>query len=90
MFFSHQWCHPSLLRPAKRIEAPVGDPGFMTSASSGAAQVDKYCNINTTVIGDYHKPKVRLPGAGGAPEISGSAKKVLIILNPSHRAFVEK
>ena len=56
----------------------------------GAAQVDKYGNINTTVIGDYHQPKVRLPGAGGAPEIAGSAKQVLIILKQSHRTFVDK
>lgn len=61
------------------------DVGFL-----GAAQVDKFGNINTTVIGDYHQPKVRLPGAGGAPEIAGSAKKVLIILKQGHRTFVEK
>ncbi|GAB3388063.1 CoA-transferase subunit beta [Azotobacter armeniacus] len=61
------------------------DVGFL-----GAAQVDKYGNINTTVIGDYHQPKVRLPGAGGAPEIAGSAKKVLIIRKQSHRTFVDK
>ncbi|MEH6484722.1 MULTISPECIES: CoA-transferase subunit beta [Pseudomonas] len=61
------------------------DVGFL-----GAAQVDKYGNINTTVIGDYHQPKVRLPGAGGAPEIAGSAKKVLIILKQGHRTFVDK
>lgn len=61
------------------------DVGFL-----GAAQVDKFGNINTTVIGDYHQPKVRLPGAGGAPEIAGSAKQVLIILKQSHRTFVEK
>lgn len=61
------------------------DMGFL-----GAAQVDKYGNINTTVIGDYHRPKVRLPGAGGAPEIAGSAKQVLIILKQSHRTFVDK
>ncbi|GAD63474.1 CoA-transferase subunit beta [Aquipseudomonas alcaligenes] len=61
------------------------DVGFL-----GAAQVDKYGNINTTVIGDYHNPKVRLPGAGGAPEIAGSAKEVLIILKQSHRTFVDK
>ena len=61
------------------------DVGFL-----GAAQVDKYGNINTTVIGDYHQPKVRLPGAGGAPEIAGSAKQVLIILKQSHRTFVDK
>ncbi|WP_027910634.1 CoA-transferase subunit beta [Pseudomonas sp. URMO17WK12:I4] len=61
------------------------DVGFL-----GAAQVDKFGNINTTVIGDYHAPKVRLPGAGGAPEIAGSAKKVLIILKQGHRTFVDK
>jgi glutaconate CoA-transferase subunit B len=56
----------------------------------GAAQVDRYGNINTTVVGDYNNPKVRLPGAGGAPEIAGSAKQVLIILKQSARAFVNK
>lgn len=61
------------------------DVGFL-----GAAQVDRFGNINTTVVGDYHHPKVRLPGAGGAPEIAGSAKQVLIILKQSARAFVEK
>ena len=61
------------------------DVGFL-----GAAQVDRFGNINTTVIGDYHNPKVRLPGAGGAPEIAGSAKEVLIILKQSHRTFVDK
>jgi glutaconate CoA-transferase subunit B len=61
------------------------DVGFL-----GAAQVDRFGNINTTVVGDYHNPKVRLPGAGGAPEIAGSAKQVLIILKQSARAFVEK
>lgn len=61
------------------------DVGFL-----GAAQLDRYANINTTVIGDYHKPTIRLPGAGGAPEISSSAKEVLIILKQSQRTFVEK
>ncbi|MEE3507168.1 MULTISPECIES: CoA-transferase subunit beta [unclassified Pseudomonas] len=61
------------------------DVGFL-----GAAQVDRFGNINTTVVGDYHNPKVRLPGAGGAPEIAGSAKQVLIILKQSARAFVNK
>ena len=61
------------------------DVGFL-----GAAQVDRFGNINTTVVGDYNNPKVRLPGAGGAPEIAGSAKQVLIILKQSARAFVNK
>lgn len=61
------------------------DVGFL-----GAAQLDRYANLNTTVIGDYAKPNVRLPGAGGAPEISSSAKEVFIILKQSARTFVEK
>lgn len=61
------------------------DIGFL-----GAAQVDKYGNINTTVIGDYRKPKVRLPGAGGAPEIATAARDILVIIRHSPRAFVEK
>ena len=61
------------------------DVGFL-----GAAQLDRYANLNTTVIGPYGEPKVRLPGAGGAPEISASAKEVLIILKQSARTFVEK
>lgn len=61
------------------------DVGFL-----GAAQLDRFANINTTVVGEYHKPKVRLPGAGGAPEISSSAKEVLIVLKQSKRTFVDK
>src|SRR6266436_5755644 len=54
----------------------------------GAAQIDKFANINTTVIGDYRKPSVRLPGAGGAPEIAASCGEVLITLRQSRRSFV--
>lgn len=61
------------------------DVGFL-----GAAQLDKFANINTTVVGPYARPKVRLPGAGGAPEISSSAKEVLIIVKQSKRTLVEK
>ncbi len=61
------------------------DVGFL-----GAAQLDRFANINTTVIGPYRKPKIRLPGAGGAPEISSSAKEVLIVVKQSKRVFVEK
>ena len=60
------------------------DVGFL-----GAAQIDRYGNINTTVIGPYNDPKVRLPGAGGAPEIAASAKEVIIMLRHKARAFVE-
>jgi glutaconate CoA-transferase subunit B len=61
------------------------DVGFL-----GAAQIDKYGNINTTVIGDHADPKVRLPGAGGAPEIAAAAGRVIVIVKQSPRTFVEK
>jgi glutaconate CoA-transferase subunit B len=57
----------------------------------GAAQIDKFANINSTVIGGtYRKPKVRLPGSGGAQEIAGNCGEVLITLRHNKRAFVEK
>jgi len=56
----------------------------------GAAQLDRFGNINTTVIGDYHKPDIRLPGGGGAPEIAISCKEVFITVKQSTRGFVEK
>jgi len=62
------------------------DVGFL-----GAAQVDRFGNINTTVIGnDYAHPKVRLPGAGGAPEIASNAKETWIIIKQTARSFVPK
>lgn len=61
------------------------DVGFL-----GTAQLDRYANINTTVIGPYDQPKVRLPGAGGAPEIATSSKETLITVKHSRRVFVEK
>ncbi len=64
--------------------------GRITVGFLGAAQLDKFGNINTTVVGDYDAPKVRLPGGGGAPEISSSAKSVFITMKQSRRGFVEK
>jgi glutaconate CoA-transferase subunit B len=61
------------------------DVGFL-----GAAQLDRFANINTTVIGSYARPRVRLPGAGGAPEIAAQAGEVFLILEHDRRAFVEK
>ena len=56
----------------------------------GGAQVDRYANINTTVIGPYAQPKVRLPGSGGAAEIAIHAKRILVIAKLSLRAFPER
>jgi glutaconate CoA-transferase subunit B len=54
----------------------------------GGAQIDKYANLNTTVVGPYDKPKVRLPGGGGAPEIATSCGEIFIIMAQSKRSFV--
>src|SRR5947208_15381315 len=54
----------------------------------GAAQIDRRGNLNSTVIGDYGSPRVRLPGGGGAPEIAGSVENVFVMLRHSRRAFV--
>jgi glutaconate CoA-transferase, subunit B len=56
----------------------------------GAAQIDRHCNLNTTVVGAYHKPRVKLPGAGGAPEIASSCREVFVVLPQSPRAFVAR
>ena len=61
------------------------DVGFL-----GAAQIDRLGNLNSTVIGGYERPKVRLPGAGGAPEIAAMARKVIVIMRQSPRSFVER
>ncbi|MEE9194871.1 MAG: CoA-transferase subunit beta [Alphaproteobacteria bacterium] len=61
------------------------DVGFL-----GAAQIDRFANINTTVIGSYHRPKVRLPGAGGAPEIADQAGEVFVVMRQGRRSFVDK
>lgn len=55
----------------------------------GAAQIDRFGNINTTVIGDYDAPRVRLPGGGGAPEIATSCREVFIIMAQNRRGFVD-
>lgn len=56
----------------------------------GAAQLDRFGNINTTVVGDYHHPTIRLPGGGGAPEIATSCGQVLIVMKHSPRGLVER
>ncbi|WP_447007543.1 CoA-transferase subunit beta [Saccharothrix isguenensis] len=66
-------------------------PGRIDVGFLGAAQLDRFGNINTTVIGgDYRNPGVRLPGAGGAPEIAASCREVVVVVRQSKRAFVER
>jgi glutaconate CoA-transferase subunit B len=61
------------------------DVGFL-----GAAQIDRHGNLNSTVIGDYAHPNVRLPGGGGAPEIATGVEDVFVLLRQTQRAFVEQ
>lgn len=65
-------------------------PGRIDVGFLGAAQIDRFANINTTVIGDYDNPTVRLPGAGGAPEIAASCGEVIVIVRQTPRAFVDR
>jgi len=64
--------------------------GLIDVAFLGGAQIDRFGNLNTTVIGDYAQPRVRLPGSGGACEIAIHAKKILVIMRQAERSFVEK
>jgi glutaconate CoA-transferase subunit B len=65
------------------LQAGRIDVGFL-----GAAQIDRFGNLNSTVIGDYEQPKVRLPGAGGAPEIAANCRETFVMLRQSPRTFV--
>ncbi len=67
------------------LQAGRVDVGFL-----GAAQVDRYGNLNSTVIGPYASPSTRLPGAGGAPEIAAHARRTFVMLKATRRSFVER
>ena len=67
------------------LQGGLVDVGFL-----GAAQIDRFGNINSTVIGDYEQPKTRLPGAGGACEIAINARQGFVIMRQSKRSFVDR
>lgn len=64
--------------------------GRITVGFLGGAQLDKFANINSSVIGSYARPKVRLPGGGGAPEIAAHCRQTYVVMPQSRRTFVEK
>jgi glutaconate CoA-transferase, subunit B len=64
--------------------------GRITVGFLGGAQIDRFANLNTTVVGPYDQPKVRLPGGGGAPEIASNCGEVFITMAMGHRSFVDK
>ena len=66
------------------LQAGRVDIGFLS-----AAEIDRFANLNSTVIGSYERPEVRLPGAGGAPEIGAAAGRVMVMLRHKRRMFVE-
>ena len=82
--------HADSVVPVPEIFAYWLQTGRIDIGFLGAAQIDRFANINTTVIGSYEDPKVRLPGAGGAPEIAASAKEVMVVMPQTPRAFVEE
>jgi glutaconate CoA-transferase subunit B len=65
------------------LQAGRVDVGFL-----GAAQIDRYGNLNSTVIGQYDRPATRLPGAGGAPEIAAHARQTFVVMKATRRSFV--
>lgn len=65
-------------------------PGRIDIGFLSGAQLDRFGNINTTVIGEYDEPIVRLPGSGGAPEIAASCREVIVVMRHRARAFVEQ
>lgn len=67
------------------LQAGRVDVGFL-----GAAQIDRFANLNSTVIGPYDHPRTRLPGAGGAPEIASNARQTFVVLKQSPRSFVTR
>jgi glutaconate CoA-transferase subunit B len=86
---------PELSRTAKAVVSAVEmfnywlQGGWIRTGFLSAAQIDRFGNLNSTVIGDYRSPKVRLPGAGGAPEIAAFCSRTFILLRQSRLSFVE-
>ena len=65
-------------------------PGRIDVGFLSGAQLDRFANINTTVIGEYAEPSVRLPGSGGAPEIAANCREVVVVMRQRLRSFVER
>ncbi|MDP0983621.1 CoA-transferase, partial [Klebsiella variicola] len=61
----------------------------ITTGFLGGAQIDRFANLNTTVVGPYDAPKVRLPGGGGAPEIASNCGQIFITMALTNRGFVD-
>ncbi len=68
----------------------ISQAGYLDYGFLGAAQIDRFGNVNTTVIGDYERPAVRLPGSGGANDVGSFCHRTIIVMRQDSRKFVEK
>lgn len=82
--------HRAILASSMHDSMSISQSGYADYGFLGAAQIDAYGNINTTVIGDHDHPKARLPGSGGANDVGSFSDKTIIILRQDKRKFVEK
>lgn len=82
--------HRAILASSMHDIMSLAQKGYLDFGFLGAAQIDKYGNINTTVIGQYENPKVRLPGSGGANDVGSLAQKTIIIMKQDKTRFVRK
>jgi glutaconate CoA-transferase subunit B len=78
------WC-TGLIPVMSQLQRGRVDAGFI-----GGAEVDRFGNVNTSYIGDFNKPKIKLPGSGGAADIAAMAGRLLVIINHQKRRLVEK
>lgn len=83
-------CHRAVMAASMDYVMSCAQLGFVDYAFLGAAQMDAYGNLNTTVIGDYGSPKVRLPGSGGGNDAGSLCWRTLILMRHDKRRFVEK
>jgi len=82
--------HMAVAASSMHDSMSMAQAGYIDYGFLGAAQIDKYGNINTTVIGSYDKPKARLPGSGGANDVGTLCNKTIIIMRQDKYRFVEK
>lgn len=82
--------HRAVAASSMHDSMSISQAGYLDYGFLGAAQIDMYGNINTTVIGDWERPKVRLPGSGGANDVGSLCQRTIIIMRQDKRRFVEK
>jgi glutaconate CoA-transferase subunit B len=82
--------HRAVMATSMDYVMSIAQLGFVEYGFLGAAQIDPYGNLNTTVIGPYHQPRVRLPGSGGGNDVGSLCWRTIILMRHERRRFVEK